>query len=57
MGEPAVVVANLCHPVTDFGDQPAYLGSSVLFEKIAETTLEWPVEVEEIIATRYPGDR
>jgi hypothetical protein len=54
MGEPAVVVANLLHPVTDFGDQPAYLGSSVLFEKVGGTELDWPVELEEVVVTAYP---
>jgi hypothetical protein len=54
MGEPAMVVANVLHAVTDFDDQLAYLGSSVMFEKVADTTLAWPVELEDFLQTSYP---
>ena len=56
MGEPAFVVAQRCHPVTDFAPVPAgFLASNVLFRKVAETTLSWPVRVSDIVATSYPS--
>jgi hypothetical protein len=56
MGEPAYVVAQRCSVATAFAEQPAgALASSVLFRKTAETRLEWPVELGEILGTRYPG--
>jgi SAM-dependent methyltransferase len=56
MGEPAYVVANRCSIATAFAEQPAgALASFVLFRKTGETRLEWPVELGEILGTRYPG--
>ena len=55
MGERASVVADHWHPVVDFGSQPVYLSSVVLVRKVAETTLEWPVQVAQITASMYPG--
>lgn len=54
MGEPAYTVAEFCHPVTDFRNQLSYLASAVIFRKITETTLTWPVKVDEIISSEYP---
>ena len=55
MGEPAYIVAAKCHAVTAFAETPAgALGSSVLFRKIGETRLQWPVELEDLTATTYP---
>jgi hypothetical protein len=54
MGEPAYSVALFCHAATNFGDQHSFLSSVVYFRKISDTKLEWPVEVEEIIDSRYP---
>lgn len=54
MGAPAYTVALFGNSVTHFGDQPSYLSSVVLFRKISDTKLEWPVEVEEIIDSQYP---
>lgn len=56
MGEPAYVVAQRCHPVTNFGlQQGGFLASSVLFRKIGPTELQWPVSTNDIIDTAYPG--
>jgi SAM-dependent methyltransferase len=54
MGEPAIVAAHLLHPLTDFDEQPAYLSSAVLFEKESETSLDWPVDLEEVVRSTYP---
>ncbi len=55
MGEPAFVVAQRCHNVTNFGlQQGGFLASNVLFRKIAETGLTWPVGVDDIVSTSYP---
>jgi len=54
MGEPAYVVAQRCHPVTNFGQQISFLASNVLFRKIGPTRLKWPVSVSDTIATCYP---
>jgi SAM-dependent methyltransferase len=55
MGEPAFVVAQSCHPATAFADAPAAaLASTVLFRKISETALQWPVSRGAITDTRYP---
>ena len=55
MGEPAFVVAQRCHPVTDFAPVPAgYLASNVLFRKVAETSLRWPVKLCDIVGSAYP---
>ena len=55
LGEPAYVVAERCSRTTAFAQLPeAYLASLVLFRKIGATALEWPVELSEIIGTRYP---
>jgi len=55
MGEPTFVVPQRLHPVNAFGmGQYSYLVSSVLFRKVGDTTLDWPVEVADITATHYP---
>jgi len=55
MEEPAFVVAKVCHPATDFSEASiAYLTSWVLLKKICGTTLECPVNLDDIIRTRYP---
>jgi hypothetical protein len=56
MDEPAYIVAARCHAVTAFAEQPeSFLASSVIFRKTGNTLLEWPVELEDIISTRYPA--
>lgn len=56
MGEPAFVVAQKCHPATNFGSlQAGYLASAVIFQKIGPTSLEWPVRLTDIITTSYPA--
>jgi SAM-dependent methyltransferase len=56
MGEPAYVVAQRCSAATAFAEHPAgALASFVVFRKIGETRLDWPVELEEILSSRYPG--
>ncbi len=55
MSEPAYVVAQRCHPVTNFGlQQSGFLASNVLFRKIGPTALEWPVSLADTISTSYP---
>lgn len=55
MGEPAHVVANKLHAATAFSPQPAgALASFVLFRKIGDTTLDWPVELTDVIESSYP---
>jgi hypothetical protein len=54
MGEPAYTVALNCHPATDFREQHSYLSSVVLFRKVAETALDWPVDLKDILASQYP---
>jgi hypothetical protein len=55
LGERASVVADLLHPVTARMDlEPAYLGSAVLCEKIADTSLQWPVNTRSILSDMYP---
>ena len=56
MGEPASVVARRWHPTVDFGSQPVYLSSVVLFRKISDTALAWPVELAEITRSMYPNE-
>jgi len=57
LGEPAFVVAEKCHPATAFAETAAAsLSSGVLFRKIGETALEWPVELGDLTRTHYPPD-
>jgi SAM-dependent methyltransferase len=57
MGEPAFVVAAKVQPGTAFPETPAgALASFVLFRKIGETTLDWPVELEGLTQTLYPAN-
>lgn len=56
MDEPAFVVAQRVHPVTNFGThQGGWLASNVLFRKIGPTALRWDVSVDDIVATAYPA--
>jgi SAM-dependent methyltransferase len=56
MGEPAMIVPALEHAVTrGLAHQPASLASAVLAEKIGETTLDWPVDLSDIMDGGYPG--
>ncbi len=55
MGEPCYVVAAKCHPAVAFDDiYQGRLASSVLFRKIGETALQWPVSLDQVISTSYP---
>jgi len=55
LDEPAYTVAARCHAVTAFAEEPdGFLSSSVIFRKISETSLDWPVELKEISDTSYP---
>ncbi|MBV8915440.1 MAG: methyltransferase domain-containing protein [Acetobacteraceae bacterium] len=55
-GEPAYVVAQRCSAATAFPEHPTgALISTVLFRKIGETALDWPVELGDILRTQYPG--
>lgn len=55
MGEPAFVVAQRCHAITNFGTQQGgFLASNVLFRKTSDTALVWPVRLQDVLATSYP---
>lgn len=56
MGEPAYIVANCGHPVTDSAHAPSgFLGSAVLFRKTGDTRLEWSVDAGDVLDQPYPG--
>ncbi|WP_396593663.1 methyltransferase domain-containing protein [Brevundimonas sp. R86498] len=56
MGDPVYMVPRHLHAACAYGmDYLSYGASAVLFRKISETTLEWPVELEDIITTSYPS--
>jgi hypothetical protein len=56
MGEPAFVVAQRVHAVTNFGTQQGgWLASNVLFRKICAASVRWDVSVSEVVATAYPA--
>ena len=56
LGEPAFIVPQRCSTATAFPEQPAgALASFVLFRKTGPTQLEWPVELGDVIESRYPG--
>ena len=55
MSEPAFLVAERCHAVTNFGfENGGFLSSSVIFRKIGNTSLTWPVTVADATPTQYP---
>jgi hypothetical protein len=57
LGEPAHVVPQQLHAATNFGDaHVGYMAASVLFRKIGNTVLEWPVEIADITTTTYPAE-
>jgi len=56
LGERAYIVAEKIHPITAHRqDHPVWGMSAVLFRKIGDTQLDWPVEPEAIIHTNYPA--
>lgn len=56
LGERVFVVAEKAHPVTAFEEaHPAWGLSVVLFRKVGETTLDWPVDPDEVLRTEYPA--
>ncbi len=56
LGEPAYLIAERCSPTTAFAERPAaYLASFVLFRKTGRTTLDWNVDLPDIIDTAYPS--
>jgi hypothetical protein len=55
MGEPAFIIPQRCSAATAFPEHPsAALASFVLFRKTGPTSLEWPVELSDILQTTYP---
>lgn len=54
VGEPGYVVAQKCHAVTNFGTQPVFLSSVVMFKKTRDTSLRWDVSLAEVTASQYP---
>ena len=56
MAEPTYVVPCSVHSVSNFSDvYLGYLASVVIFRKVSNTTLQWPVEIEHITDTAYPA--
>lgn len=55
LSDPAFTVSQRINTTTNFGSQPGFLSSVVQFRKISETKLEWPVELKDIITTKYPA--
>jgi hypothetical protein len=56
MGEPCFIVAEKLHATTNFAPVPSgFLASVILFEKISETSLSWPVTVSDVTDTTYPA--
>ena len=54
-GQPAFVIANIGNPASNFPQgSMGYLASCVMFRKTGRTTLSWPVNVDDIVATHYP---
>lgn len=55
VGEPGYVVPQRCHAATNFGEQPVYLSSVVMFRKTRETSLRWDVTTSDVVSTAYPS--
>ncbi len=56
MAEPAFIVAQRCHPITNFGYAAGgFLASNVLFRKTGPTRLEWKVSLGDVVSTTYPS--
>ena len=56
LGESAAIVAHLLHSVTaDMDIYPAYLATSVLCQKVQDTTLRWDANLKDILETMYPA--
>jgi len=56
MGEPAAIVPLLVSEASlGLQDQPAFLGSAVVVEKISRTRLKWPVDTASIARDSYPN--
>jgi SAM-dependent methyltransferase len=54
-GEKASLVAERIHPGINFDSNAAcYLASAVFFRKVAETSLDWPVDLRNVVETNYP---
>jgi hypothetical protein len=54
MAEPGYMVAARWHPIVDYKDAVSYALSAVMFEKIAETKLDWKVDLKEVVVQTYP---
>jgi hypothetical protein len=54
MAEPSYLVAARWHPIVDHRTAVGYAVSSVMFEKVAETRLDWDVDPEILVSTPYP---
>ncbi|WP_426050893.1 class I SAM-dependent methyltransferase [Brevundimonas sp. SL161] len=55
VGEPGYVVPQRCHAVTNFGQQPVFLSSVVMFRKTRNTTLRWDVSLPDLVESNYPA--
>jgi len=55
MGEPAAIVATRSHSITrDMDAGQAYLGATVIAQKIGDTALAWDVRVPDLLESTYP---
>ena len=56
LGEPVFMAAELLTHVTrGFEGAPSFIGSAVICRKIGETSLSWPVDVADVVASEYPA--
>ena len=54
MAEPLMFVAQRWHPGVNYHDAAGYAVSSVIVEKIAQSTLSWDVELDDFLGNVYP---
>jgi hypothetical protein len=54
MAEPGFMVPARWHPIVNFKEKVGYAVSSVMFEKIAETKLDWKVGLKDVVVQTYP---
>ncbi len=55
VAEAAAVVPHRWHPGANHGDVPGWQLSSVVVEKVAEPSIDWPVDLSELTETAYPA--
>jgi hypothetical protein len=55
MGQPLFAVGNYWNSIVNFQQFAGMAVSTVLAEKIGSATVDWPVELTDVIDTAYPG--